>query len=299
MLHEIKLSTAECGPPSPPHLCGGHRRCLGPLAFHTGSAGSQISLSLGGRRAERARGTFQNGVVFSSRPVKVRERIRLRVEVWDQHWEGALRLGFTAVPPVWASPAAMAIPHLTDKPGYWAGVVPDSLAPLGSELCFWVDPQGRVILENSSGQTGVLQEGVDVRRKLWAMIDVYGQTRAVLLLGSEKKGKFGIRRSCPTPPPPPVSRGDSCLCVPKGRTFHVHRSTASLPQQQQLPDTAPPTGVHLEEDCSVCLSLRASVTLSCGHRCLCTPCATRVAEEFGSCPLCRQPIIGFCDVHEG
>ncbi|KAJ8347105.1 hypothetical protein SKAU_G00285060 [Synaphobranchus kaupii] len=288
-------------PPSPKHGCDGRRDCLGPLAFHTGSVGSRVSLSLGARRAERARSTFQNGVVFSSRPVKVEERIRLRVEICDQHWVGALRLGFTAVPPSPAAPpAAMAIPDLARMPGYWVELVPVVHAALGTELQFWVDSKGRGVIKGCGGLRYVLLEGVDVSQKLWAVIDMYGQTRAVLLLGSEKKGKFQIKRSCPTPPPPPVSHGDSCLCISKGRSCHSRHIAASLllPATEKR-QTAPPTGLHLEKDCSVCLSARARVTLSCGHRCLCVSCAARVAEEFGSCPLCRGPIIGIRGMSDG
>ncbi|KAG9353966.1 hypothetical protein JZ751_012090 [Albula glossodonta] len=249
---------------------------------------------MGARLAERARKTFQNGVAFINRPVGVKERVCLRVERCDQHWEGALRVGFTSVQPsLMDTPASVAIPTLTDRPGYWAAPVPQTLTTLGSELQFWVDSKGTVSVMGSNGMRYKLLTGVEVKKKLWAMIDVYGQTRAVLLLGSRKKvgNSFSSRRSCPTLPPPPVSPGDSCLCISEGRRCHpCHKHNAF----ENRP-TAPPAGLY-PEDCSVCLSEIATEVLSCGHRCLCQHCARRVMRDFGRCPLCRFPITPLHDV---
>ncbi|KAI1904997.1 hypothetical protein AGOR_G00011420 [Albula goreensis] len=211
----MKQTTEPGEPPLLPHRCG--KYCLGPLTFLTGAVGTQLSLSMGARLAERARKTFQNGVAFINRPVSVKERVCLRVERCDQHWEGALRVGFTSVQPsLMDTPASVAIPTLTDRPGYWAAPVPQTLTTLGSELQFWVDSKGTVSVMGPNGMRYKLLTGVEVKKKLWAMIDVYGQTRAVLLLG---------RR-----------------CHPR----HNHNAFENRP-------TAPPAGSY-PEDCSVCLS---------------------------------------------
>lgn len=47
------------------------------------------------------------------------------------------------------------------------------------------------------------------------------------------------------------------------------------------------------EECVVCYSDVANYCLSCGHKCVCTPCAMRVHMTFGTCPLCRQPLGSF------
>ncbi|KAG7476353.1 hypothetical protein MATL_G00081990 [Megalops atlanticus] len=207
-----------------PHCCG--RRCLGPLAFHTGAMGARLNLSQGARRAERAKDTFQHGLAFSCRPVRVGEKIRLRVERSDQHWEGALRLGFTSFPPSRTPVPAVACPSLTATPGSWVAPISPVYAQLGAEMKFWVEDCGRVFIKGSDRKRYLLLEGVDVKQKLWAVIDVYGQTRAVLLLGS-KMGTFWARRSCPTPSPARVSPGDSCLCVRNGRRCQPRHSSAS------------------------------------------------------------------------
>ncbi|XP_035632764.1 E3 ubiquitin-protein ligase NEURL3-like [Oncorhynchus keta] len=277
----------------PPNICGRH--CLGPLSFHKGALGTDVWLSLGGRRVERDRETFQNGLTFSSRPIRVQEKIHLRVECCDQHWHGALRLGFTIIPPSSSGPLfppAMAIPDLTTTYGYWASIVPSSLIIPGAELRFWVTPRGTLVYEGPNGLRYKLLKGVDVTRHLWAMIDVYGQTRAVLLLGSEKKDllKLRIRRSCPVPPPPSVSHRDSCMCVNEDhpcRTPQDYRLSADPITTTQIDHSI---DRDIADDCVVCLSARASVVLPCAHRCLCLRCAQRVTAEFGNCPLCRHSI---------
>ncbi|XP_005457474.1 E3 ubiquitin-protein ligase NEURL3 isoform X2 [Oreochromis niloticus] len=161
--------------------------CLGPLAFHHQAVGEKIRLSHGGRLAEKTEATFKNGLVFSSRPVKVQERIRLRVQRDSFIWDGALRVGFTTVPPSARSLPlpCMAIPNLTDKPGHWAVPLNESVCEAGSELEFWVSDGGSIYVAVNNRQCKELT-GVDLSQPLWAMIDIYGQTSSILLLGSEK-----------------------------------------------------------------------------------------------------------------
>ncbi|XP_018599565.2 E3 ubiquitin-protein ligase NEURL3 [Scleropages formosus] len=270
------------------HVCG--PTCLGPITFHAAAKGTKVSLSLGDRRAERVGNTFKNGLVFSSRPLLVKERVCLRVDRSTQHWHGALRVGFTAFKPTCQPLPPFAIPDLTNKPGYWAGLVPTAHAFLGSELQFWVTSCGRLMLEVLGRTQICLQEGIDVTGPLWAMIDVYGQSSAVLLLGTVKKSIFCIKKSCPTPPPPPVSPVDSCLCADQSSLCPakllevqlVHLSVSYDSVQISDPD----------EDCVVCLERKAQILLWCGHQCLCLRCAVRVSLECKKCPLCRQTVEG-------
>ncbi|KAM8760481.1 E3 ubiquitin-protein ligase NEURL3-like [Acanthopagrus schlegelii] len=110
--------------------------CLGPLIFHCQAVGDQVRLSRGGRLAERTGKTFKNGLVFSSRPLKIQERIRLRVEKDLSNWHGALRVGFTNVSPSARSRPlpAMAIPNLTDTPGHWAAPVHESIQSPSNQI---------------------------------------------------------------------------------------------------------------------------------------------------------------------
>ncbi|KAM8885220.1 E3 ubiquitin-protein ligase NEURL3 [Spinachia spinachia] len=235
------------------HRCG--LSCLSPLTFHPAVVGDEIRLSHEGRFAERTAVTFKNGLVFSSRPVKVQERIFLRIEKDLLNWEGAMRLGFTNVPPLQRSLPLppMAIPNITNDRGNWAAALDRSHCQVGSQLEVWLTHGGSVRIRSSNFQQHKLLRGVDLSRPLWAMIDIYGQTCAVSLLGSEKKQLFRTRRSCPAPEEVPAAVGGATSCV-------------------------------------VCMEKQPQITLPCGHQCLCEDCAFRVLHQFGTCPLCRHEI---------
>lgn len=165
------------------HRCG--LSCLGPLTFHHQAVGDKVSLSQGCRLAERTADTFRHGLVFSSRQVKVQERIRLRVEKDTPKWHGALRVGFTNVPPLDRSLPlpGMAIPNLTKISGHWAAPVHESYCRAGSELEFWVSSGGNLYVTSNNTRKHKLLTGVDLSKPLWAMIDIYGQTCSIFLLG--------------------------------------------------------------------------------------------------------------------
>lgn len=166
-----------------PHQCSSS--CLGSLTFHSQAVGEKISLSQGSRLARRKTTTFQNGLVFTNRPVEVRERIRLKLVSSAQRWDGALRVGFTTVDPSARQLPLppFAIPLLTEGAGHWAVPVPEPFSQVDSELEFWVSNGGSIYIQNKEVVCR-LHTGVDLSKPLWAMIDVYGQTTAVFLLGS-------------------------------------------------------------------------------------------------------------------
>lgn len=169
------------------HTCG--RSCLGPLTFHCQVYGEQVSLSHGCRLATRTASTFKNGLVFSSRPVGIQERICLKVRTSSLSWHGALRVGFTQVhPAATARPLApMAIPDLIQEPGHWAVAVNESYCRVGSELEFWVSSGGKVFLCVDNNTEQEILGGVDVSQPLWAVIDVYGQTSSIFLQGESSR----------------------------------------------------------------------------------------------------------------
>ncbi|NP_001134285.1 E3 ubiquitin-protein ligase LINCR [Salmo salar] len=277
--------------PEPAHVCG--PRCLGRLTFHREAVGALVSLSQGARRADRTGDTFRHGLVFSSRPVQPQERVRLRVERCGLNWCGAMRIGFTTVPPIARDLPSMAIPDLTNIPGHWAAPVPETCCHAGSELEFWVSNGGTLYFRNANGRQHKLLEGVDLSWPLWAMIDVYGQTCSVLLLGSEKKCFLSNQKSCPAP-----QRHSSCSAHQRHALLNVDeyvnvkRICDDSHDRYLLPCPANKQTSDCEsvEDCAVCMSHKACISLRCGHQCLCHQCFTRVIQEFGTCPLCRQNI---------
>uniref|UniRef100_A0A3P8PCH9 Uncharacterized protein n=1 Tax=Astatotilapia calliptera TaxID=8154 RepID=A0A3P8PCH9_ASTCA len=254
------------------HRCSS--RCVSPLSFDSQAVGEKVRLSHGGRLAEKTDNTFKNGLVFSNRPVKIQEKICLRIEKDSSIWDGALRVGFTTVPPSTRSLPlpSMSIPNLTDKSGHWAVPLDESVCQAGSELEFWVSSHGSIYIGVNNEEYERLP-GVDTKQPLWAMIDIYGQTRSILLLDSKKNKKLLYRRrSCPAPEPLASPDPDSHF--------------------RSVPDVSD----FRREDCIsynvcvVCMAKEARITLPCGHRCLCKDCNFRVCEQFGTCPLCRHTI---------
>lgn len=277
----IKDSENSALEPAKPHRC--NLLCLGPLTFHSQAVGTQIHLSQGGRHAERNKNTFKNGLVFSSRPVKIQERIRVRVQKDALNWEGALRVGFTNVSPSARSLPlpSLAIPDLSSSPGHWAAPVHESCCLPGSELEFWVSAGSSLYCKINNRQHKLLS-GVDLSKPLWAMIDVYGQTCAISLIRSEKRALFGIRRSCPAPEDLATTEDD------KHQSLKLDESRFSRNSDDCISFLS--MEVPSEIKCVVCMVKEARVKLPCGHQCLCKNCSVRVMQEFNSCPLCRRVI---------
>ncbi|KAK2840751.1 hypothetical protein Q7C36_012330 [Tachysurus vachellii] len=275
----------------PPCTCGNN--CLGPLTFHPEVKGQNIKLSAGDRRATRDLRSFRHGVTFSNRPLLVGEKVRMRVERSVAGWHGALRVGFTTVPPELAPMQSLAIPELTDLPGFWATPVPVNYCFPRTELTCCVTHNGYLRIQTDYGfdkREKMVQ--LDTSKPIWAMIDVYGQTSAVLLLGSEKKTVFSRRRSCHVPEIRATEGNCGYDKIPEGILWReMNRKSVELtpPFFQHIEDVRL-HDLNDEESCVVCYSETACVLLDCGHSCLCSQCATRVIKDFGRCPLCRKCI---------
>lgn len=137
------------------------------------------------RRATR-RNSFCNGVTFTQRPIRLYEQVRLRLVAVRPGWSGALRFGFTAHDPSLMSAQDIpryACPDLVTRPGYWAKALPENLALRDTVLAYWVDRHGRVFYSVNDGEPVLFHCGVAVGGPLWALIDVYGITDEVQLLG--------------------------------------------------------------------------------------------------------------------
>ncbi|XP_077378575.1 E3 ubiquitin-protein ligase NEURL3 [Festucalex cinctus] len=253
-----------------PKTCG--FRCLGPITFHQLAVGDKIQLSRKCCLAMRSCATYKEGLVFSNRPVRVRERIRLRVEDDNAIWHGALRVGFTNVDPDsrFLPLPKVAIPDLTDIRGHWAAPVNATLCRAGTELEFWMSSRGSLYIANQSGESyRLLSKKINLTKPLWAMFDVYGQTGSILLLGSKIRAGLFTRKSCQITPP---SLDTDFL------------SSVDLSCLNLLATTDGGEG----KKCLVCMDHAVGVTLPCGHRCLCNKCAFKIYRLHGTCPLCRQ-----------
>ncbi|MEQ2177176.1 hypothetical protein GOODEAATRI_001080 [Goodea atripinnis] len=286
------------------HNCG--NRCLGPLTFHTWAVGDKIHLTEGCRRAERNEDTFRGGVVFSNRPVRTCEKIRVMVERKVPHWKGAMRVGFTNIPPSARSLPlpCLAMPNLTKTQGHWATPVPESCCEEGLELEFWVSACAHLSVRFHSGRKQKLPIKVDLSRPLWAMIDAQRKRNG----SSKKDPALHLNRALSS-----NIFAVSILIIRHSMKTRMTISPALALKTQQvclLPTSFDfvlsikvEVGFSLmshncnfstlvtDDGCVVCMGQKAEITLPCGHRCLCPHCSFRVLEQFGTCPLCRLEII--------
>lgn len=101
-------------------------------------------------------------------------------------WSGALRLGFTSKDPSRIHPDSLpkyACPDLVSQSGFWAKALPEEFANEGNIIAFWVDKKGRVLYRINDSAAMLFFSGVRTADPLWALVDVYGLTRGVQLLG--------------------------------------------------------------------------------------------------------------------
>lgn len=114
--------------------------------FHCQTKGKNIRLDTHGRKAIR-RNSFCNGITFTSRPIHLYEKVRLKLVSVHHGWSGALRFGFTIHDPAQMKTEEIpkyACPDLVTRPGYWAKALPERFAQRDNILAFWVDRHGRI-----------------------------------------------------------------------------------------------------------------------------------------------------------
>ncbi|RXN20180.1 E3 ubiquitin- ligase NEURL3-like protein [Labeo rohita] len=258
------------------------------MSFHSEVKGRLITLSDGDRRVTRDESSFCHGLTFSGRPVKTEEKVRLRVERSDGVWHGALRLGFAHVSPDQTTLPPLAIPDLTNSPLYAAVVVPEHICRPGSEIEFWLQKNGSLTIRSSDGTTYTEPTTLNPKWTVWALIDVYGQTTAVTMLGTKMKRWIFTSRSCPA------------IKHTENKEMQERQKQTSMLEERNLMNNHLDNTDHKAsdiEECVVCFSNVPNSRLSCGHKCVCTPCAMRVHMTFGTCPLCRQPLGSFHPYH--
>ncbi|XP_066506051.1 E3 ubiquitin-protein ligase NEURL1B isoform X2 [Hoplias malabaricus] len=154
--------------------------------FHPHAKGKNIRLDAQLRRATR-KNSFCNGITFSQRPVRLYEKLRLRISGVHSGWSGALRFGFTSLDPGELASTDIpkyACPDLVTRPGYWAKALPERLACRDNVLAFWADRHGRVFYTINEAEPILFHCGLSVGCPLWAIIDIYGITQEVTLLDS-------------------------------------------------------------------------------------------------------------------
>nr|CAD7603889.1 unnamed protein product [Timema genevievae] len=159
---------------------------LPPLLFHQ-VHGDNIRISRDGTVARRAE-SFCKGVTFSSRPVKIAEKVCVKFLEVSNNWSGVVRFGFTCNDPNnlrYGLPKYVC-PDLTNKPGYWAKALAERFAERDTILFYYVTATGDVHFGINGEEKGVFFSGVETRGPLWAVMDVYGNSTAVELVDTRQ-----------------------------------------------------------------------------------------------------------------
>lgn len=163
------------------------------LRFHAEAVGAQVRLDAQ-RSTARRRATFRDGIVFSQRPVRPGERVELRVLCHECGWVGGLRVGFTRLDPERVTASGLppfVCPDLEQQSPTWAAMLPDGCGLTGDVVRFWVNRLGRLFAQVNAGPRLLLRKDVLMGAPLWAVMDVYGTTKAIELLGEATGGDPG------------------------------------------------------------------------------------------------------------
>ena len=166
-----------------PEIAGPSSRLPNHL-FHT-THGKNIVLSPNRKLATRS-GSFCNAIVFTHRPLRPQDPLHLQLIQSTQGWSGVIRLGFSCHCPDRLKPHMLpkyACPDLTVKPGYWVKALRETLAANGNVLSFFVNSRGEVYYSINGEPYHMFFNGVDVSKPLWALIDVYGNTTGIRIVG--------------------------------------------------------------------------------------------------------------------
>ena len=75
-----------------------------------------------------------------------------------------------------------ACPDLTNKPGFWAKALSEKFAEKDSVMYYYVTNGGDVVFGVNGEDKGVFFSGVDTRRQLWGLVDVYGNSNVIELV---------------------------------------------------------------------------------------------------------------------
>jgi len=74
-------------------------------------------------------------------------------------------------------------PDVTSEHGYWAKAVPESVVRQGNILFFYIKDDGSVMFGVNGEERGQLFAGVKTDILVWALMDVFGNTTAIELVG--------------------------------------------------------------------------------------------------------------------
>lgn len=189
------------------------------IRFHSKTA-ENVQVSSDGKTARRVRsykkGSFplsrrvfhfsfsffsikKTALVFSRTAIPVGTPIVCRIDDFSTQWSGSIRLGFTRRNPASLSAEELSkflCPDLVDTCDFFGMPVREDLVTLGTVLFFMHSSSGH-LLYGVNGAVNITQgcSGIDTSGPLWAVIDIYGQTMQIELLGKKNVPRIIIPRT--------------------------------------------------------------------------------------------------------
>ncbi|CAF1108707.1 unnamed protein product [Adineta ricciae] len=159
-----------------------HNNSISPsVSFHQRTSGKNIRLDQTGFTATRHT-SFDNGVTFTSKPIKMNERIHMKIIDIDEtgQWLGSLAIGFTQIDPSSIHREDLcksALPNLCHKDGI--SYMKRIFEKLTREIVitFYFNQDGGFYMLDGKEQE--LCKNINISRPLWGVIDIYGNVKSI------------------------------------------------------------------------------------------------------------------------
>ncbi|CAF1472142.1 unnamed protein product [Adineta steineri] len=152
------------------------------ISFHQRTFGQNIRLDDNGVRATRHT-SFDNGVTFTNKQIKMNERIHMKIIDVDEtgQWLGSLAIGFTQIDPDSIQRKDLcksSLPNLCFKDGIsYIKRISDKLTRQ-IIITFYYNQDGAFYILDGKEQE--LSKNIDLKRPLWGIIDIYGNVKGVV-----------------------------------------------------------------------------------------------------------------------
>ncbi|XP_033122988.1 protein neuralized-like [Anneissia japonica] len=282
--------------------------------------GHSVRLRSHKKQAKRKTDSYQGGIVFSHRPLRIGEEIVIKVIEVSSKFVGQLGFGVTSCDPniLNLNDIPDDVEALYDRPEFWAFSRDFPIPEERDTISFMIDDEGKVLCRIHGQLHGTLMH-VDISQPLWAAFDIYGNTQVIRLLGIKRHSI--IPPSLPLEdeiPQPPVGNDSDFLGMRElVENLYVHLDgtnitpeVLSAPEVPALPATkqeqhsaaAPvqkkanppkPSKKSVDDgECTVCFEKSVNaVFYKCGHMCTCFECGKKLRLAGSPCPICRAYIM--------
>ncbi|XKL69108.1 hypothetical protein PGB90_006877 [Kerria lacca] len=247
--------------------------------------GSNVALLQSKRIARRENLGCSDALTFTDRPLQINEKIFIKFI--GTSW--GVSFGYTSHNPSTLKNRLpkYAFPVLIYQKGFWVRDVVNHKTDKNFIIYFYVNERGTVIYSIDGLTEEVLLHGVKTDCTLWAMIDLYGNSKLVELVKTELKTDI-------IPHPKAEFNSNFTLTTATNvRSPFEHNMSAECPLLVQVEDDFREDELHVFNECVVCYEKPANtVVYACGHICLCYPCAFNIWQGRGNgrCPICRNII---------